>query len=145
MTSRADASADAMHPVTAEEEVVVRSLPCLVYALPRAIDADMMREQRLSNTEYLTVMHLSEAPGRQLRMGELAHACEMSLSGTTRVVQRLESEGFIQRVRRARDGRSWHAVPRQRSDRARTAPQNGPRSAGTAGRHHGTRQRRSPP
>ncbi|MGV9349953.1 MarR family winged helix-turn-helix transcriptional regulator [Streptomyces spiralis] len=110
MTSRAEASADAVRPLTAEEEAVVRSLPCLVYALPRAIDADMMREQRLSNTEYLTMMHLSEAPGRQLRMGELANACEMSLSGTTRVVQRLESEGFIQRVRCDRDGRSWHAA-----------------------------------
>jgi DNA-binding MarR family transcriptional regulator len=110
MTSRAEASADAVRPLTAEEEAVVRSLPCLVYALPRAIDADMMREQRMSNTEYLTMMHLSEAPGRQLRMGELANACEMSLSGTTRVVQRLESEGFIQRVRCDRDGRSWHAA-----------------------------------
>jgi DNA-binding MarR family transcriptional regulator len=110
MTPKAEAATDAVRPLTAEEEAVVRSLPCLVYALPRAIDADMMREQRLSNTEYLTMMHLSEAPGRQLRMGELAHACEMSLSGTTRVVQRLESEGFIRRVRCDRDGRSWHAA-----------------------------------
>ncbi|MEV7685345.1 MarR family winged helix-turn-helix transcriptional regulator [Streptomyces bungoensis] len=110
MTPRPEAAAEAVRPLTAEEEAVVRSLPSLIYALPRAIDADMMREQRMSNTEYTTLMHLSEAPGRQLRMGELACACEMSLSGTTRVVHRLESEGFIQRVRCDQDGRSWHAA-----------------------------------
>jgi DNA-binding MarR family transcriptional regulator len=110
MTPKPAATADAVRPLTAEEEAVVRSLPCLIYALPRAIDADMMREQRLSQTEYLTLMHLSEAPGRQLRMGELASACEMSLSGTTRVVHRLESEGYIQRVRCDQDGRSWRAA-----------------------------------
>ncbi|MGW0086304.1 MarR family winged helix-turn-helix transcriptional regulator [Streptomyces sp. NPDC003393] len=98
-----------MRPLTADEEAVVRSLPGLIYALPRAIDADMTREQRLSNTEYLTLMHLSEAPARRLHMGDLASACEMSLSGMTRVVGRLETEGFVRRSQCERDGRSWHA------------------------------------
>src|SRR3954447_3582925 len=109
MTPKPTPADDAVQPLTAEEEAVVRSLPSLIYALPRAIDAEMMREQRLSNSEYLTLMHLSEAPGRRLRMQELARACEMSLSGTSRIVQRLESEGFIERVRCDQDGRSWHA------------------------------------
>ncbi|MEU4132479.1 MarR family winged helix-turn-helix transcriptional regulator [Streptomyces wuyuanensis] len=100
---------EALQPLTPEEEAVVRALPSLLYALPRAIDAQMSREQGLSNTEYLTLMHLSEAPDRQLRMHELARAIEMSLSGTTRIVNRLESEGYIQRLRCDRDGRSWHA------------------------------------
>ncbi|MEV5149495.1 MarR family transcriptional regulator [Streptomyces sp. NPDC052727] len=98
-----------MRPLSADEEALVRSLPSLIYALPRAIDADMMREQRMSSTEYLTLMHLSEAPGRQMRMGALANACEMSLSGMTRVVHRLESQGHLQRLRCDQDGRSWHA------------------------------------
>jgi DNA-binding MarR family transcriptional regulator len=34
----------------------------------------------------------------------------MSLSGTTRVVHRLEKEGFIRRVRCDQDGRSWYAA-----------------------------------
>lgn len=63
----------------------------------------------MSNTEYLTLMHLSEAPDRQLRMHELAHAIEMSLSGASRIVQRLESEGYIERKQCDTDGRSWHA------------------------------------
>ena len=109
MTPKSTPPADALQPLTAEEEAVVRALPSLLYALPRAIDAQMQREQQLSNTEYLTLMYLSEAPDRQLRMHELAGAIEMSLSGTTRIVQRLESEGFIERLRCETDGRSWHA------------------------------------
>lgn len=96
--------------LTSEEEALVRALPRLIHALPRAIDADMVREQRLPNTEYLALMHLSEAPGRHLRMSDLAGVCEMSLSGTTRVVCRLESQGFAQRVRCAEDARGWNAA-----------------------------------
>ncbi|MER5409121.1 MarR family transcriptional regulator [Streptomyces sp. NPDC002769] len=100
---------EAPRPLTPDEEAVVRALPLLLYALPRAIDADMAREQRMSNTEYLTLMFLSEAPGRRLRMQELARAIEMSLSGTSRIVHRLESEGYIERMQCDTDGRSWHA------------------------------------
>jgi DNA-binding MarR family transcriptional regulator len=81
-----------------------------MYALPRAIDADMVREQRLPVVDYLALMHLSEAPDRQLRMSELAAACDMSVSGTSRVVHRLEGQGLVRRVRCARDARGWNAV-----------------------------------
>ncbi|MEW1773486.1 MarR family transcriptional regulator [Streptomyces sp. NPDC086777] len=108
MTSK-PAPRDGLKPLTVEEEAVVRALPSILYALPRAIDAQMQREQQLSNTEYLTLMYLSEAPRRQLRMHELAKTIEMSLSGTTRIVQRLEGEGFIERLRCEKDGRSWYA------------------------------------
>ncbi|GGT15738.1 MarR family winged helix-turn-helix transcriptional regulator [Streptomyces chromofuscus] len=99
-----------LRPLTAEEEAVVRALGRVVYALPRAIDADMMREQRLSLSEYLTLANLSEAPHRQLRMSDLAAAVEMSLSGMTRLASRLESQGLIERVRSEEDARGWNAV-----------------------------------
>ncbi|ANJ11997.1 MULTISPECIES: MarR family winged helix-turn-helix transcriptional regulator [Streptomyces] len=110
MTFQQTPSEEAVRPLTEDEEAVIRSLPSLIYALPRAIDADMTQEQRISATEYLALMHLSEAAERRLRMGDLSDACEMSLSGTTRVVHRLEKEGFIRRVRCSHDGRSWHAA-----------------------------------
>ncbi|MGW8952342.1 MarR family winged helix-turn-helix transcriptional regulator [Streptomyces sp. NPDC055709] len=99
-----------LQPLTPDEEAVVRSLPHLIHALPRAIDADMVREQRLSLIEYMALVHLSEAPDRQLRMGDLADACEMSLSGMTRLVSRLESQGLIQRARSDQDARGWNAI-----------------------------------
>lgn len=40
-------------PLTADEEAVLRSLGRVVHALPRAVDADMIREQRLSLIESL--------------------------------------------------------------------------------------------
>ncbi|MBQ0887115.1 MarR family transcriptional regulator [Streptomyces sp. RM72] len=110
MTSQPTPSEDAARPLNEDEEAIIRALPHLIYALPRAIDADMTQEQRMSATEYLALMHLSEASERRLRMGDLSTACEMSLSGTTRVVHRLEKEGFIRRVRCDHDGRSWHAA-----------------------------------
>ncbi|GAB3179690.1 DNA-binding MarR family transcriptional regulator [Micromonospora palomenae] len=97
-------------PLNADEEAVVRALPRIIHALPRAIDADLVREQGLPSIEYETLMHLSEAPARRLRMSELAAACEMSLSGMSRVVQRLERQGYVQRVRCAQDARGWNAV-----------------------------------
>ncbi|MEV7454239.1 MarR family winged helix-turn-helix transcriptional regulator, partial [Streptomyces nigra] len=94
-----------LRPLDAEEEAVVRALSRVIYALPRAIDADMMREQRLSLIEYLALANLSEAPDRQMRMSDLAAAVEMSLSGMTRLVTRLESQGLIQRVKSSLDAR----------------------------------------
>ncbi|MFF3559240.1 MarR family winged helix-turn-helix transcriptional regulator [Streptomyces sp. NPDC002574] len=97
-------------PLTPDEEALVRSLARVIYALPRALDTDLVREQRMPLIEYLTLMHLSEAPGRQLRMSDLAAVCELSLSGMTRVVQRLEKQGIVQRIRSEQDARGWNAV-----------------------------------
>lgn len=104
------AASRAIEPLSPDEEAVVRSLSRVIYALPRAMDADMVREQRIPLIEYLTLMHLSEAPDRQLRMSDLARVCELSVSGMTRVVHRLEGEGFVQRVKCAQDARGWNAV-----------------------------------
>ncbi|MEN3536386.1 MarR family transcriptional regulator [Microbispora sp. ZYX-F-249] len=97
-------------PLTADEEALVRALPRLMYALPRAIDADMVREQQLPLIEWTALMRLSEAPQRRLRMGELAVACELSLSGMTRIVTVLERQGLVERVRCDDDARGFNAV-----------------------------------
>ncbi|XES00064.1 MarR family winged helix-turn-helix transcriptional regulator [Streptomyces sp. S1D4-11] len=43
-------------------------------------------------------------------MSELATACNLSLSGMTRVVNRLEKQGFVQRAKCQEDLRGWNAV-----------------------------------
>ncbi len=97
-------------PLTADEDALIRALPRLIYALPRAIDADMVREQQLPLIEWTALMRLSEAPRRRMRMGELAVACELSLSGMTRIVTVLERQGLVERVRCDDDARGWNAV-----------------------------------
>ncbi len=92
------------------EEELVRELARVMLVLPRAVDADMMREQRLPLSEYTTLMHLSEATDGQMRMSELASVCNLSLSGMTRIVTRLETQGLVERARCAEDARGWNAV-----------------------------------
>ncbi|MEE6257745.1 MarR family winged helix-turn-helix transcriptional regulator [Plantactinospora sonchi] len=97
-------------PLTPEEEAVVRALGRAILVVPRALDADLSREQRMSLNEYSALQHLSESPDRQMRMSELAAACDLSLSGMTRIVSRLEQPGYVVRVRCAEDARGWNAV-----------------------------------
>jgi DNA-binding MarR family transcriptional regulator len=64
----------------------------------------------MSLSEYTALMHLSEAPGRSLRMSDLATACALSLSGMSRIVSRLEAQGLVERERVSCDRRGLNAV-----------------------------------
>ncbi|MET8908801.1 MarR family winged helix-turn-helix transcriptional regulator [Micromonospora sp. NPDC004551] len=104
------AAPEPLRPVDAEEEALVRSLGRIMHVLPRAIDADMVGDRQLPLTEYTALMHLSEAPERRMRMSDLASACQLSLSGMTRTIARLETQGLAERVKCAEDARGWNAV-----------------------------------
>ncbi|MEV7239021.1 MarR family transcriptional regulator [Streptomyces sp. NPDC051020] len=97
-------------PLDPSEEAFVRELSRVMLALPRAVDTDIVRGAGLPLSEYTPLMHLSEAPGKAIRMSELAAACNLSLSGMTRVVTRLEKQGWVERAKCAQDGRGWNAV-----------------------------------
>jgi DNA-binding MarR family transcriptional regulator len=97
-------------PLTGEEEAFIRAFARATVTVPRAFEADLMREQRMSLSEYFALMHLSENPGGRLRMSDLAAAAALSLSGMTRIVNRLEGAGLVRRERSADDRRGWHAV-----------------------------------
>jgi DNA-binding MarR family transcriptional regulator len=103
-------TAQELKPLSDSEEAFFRALAHAFVALPKAFDADLMREHGMSLSEYLTLMHLSEAPERWMRMSDLAAIADLSLSGMTRVVARLEKQGLVVRERSASDGRSWYAV-----------------------------------
>ena len=96
--------------MSATEEDFVRALGRVLTALPRAVELDMARAGRLPLSEYDALRHLSEAEGRTLRMSELAGAADLSLSGMTRIVNRLEQRGLVKRVKCVADGRGWNAV-----------------------------------
>lgn len=99
-----------IRPLSPDEEEVARAIGRAIIALPRAIDADLTREQHLTLNEYGALQHLSEAPDRRLRMSELAAACDVSLSGMTRIVGRLENSGLVERVPCPEDARGSNAV-----------------------------------
>ncbi|WP_377272989.1 MarR family winged helix-turn-helix transcriptional regulator [Peterkaempfera sp. SMS 1(5)a] len=103
-------SEEPLRPLDANEEAFLRALGRVILALPRLVDADMVREAGLPLSEYTALRHLSETPEKMLRMSELACACDLSLSGMTRVVMRLEKQGWVERVKSPEDGRGWNAV-----------------------------------
>ncbi|BCY14924.1 MarR family winged helix-turn-helix transcriptional regulator [Actinoplanes sp. L3-i22] len=88
----------------------MRALGRFLLVVPRALDADLIREQRMSASEYSVLRHLSETPDRRMRMSELAAACDMSLSGMTRLAAKLESLGYLKRIRCEEDARGANAV-----------------------------------
>ncbi|WP_213011439.1 MarR family winged helix-turn-helix transcriptional regulator [Paractinoplanes toevensis] len=97
-------------PLTAEEEAVMRALGRLMLVLPRALTTDLERDQRMSASEYSVLRNLSESRCGSMRMTELALACDMSLSGMTRLAAKLEAQGFLKRTKCDSDARGWNAV-----------------------------------
>ncbi len=73
--------------------------------ITRALEAELLAEQQLSLAAYDVLVQLVEAPGRRLRMTELADAVLLSRSGVTRLVDRLEKAGLVSRCPVAGDGR----------------------------------------
>src|SRR5690349_18372126 len=100
---------DGILPLTAEEEAVMRALGRLMLVLPRSLNSDLERGQRMTASEYSVLRHLSESHCGRLRMSELALSCDMSLSGMTRLAAKLESQGYLTRTKCPDDARGWNA------------------------------------
>lgn len=77
----------------------------VVKALPRFLDVDLLQGIGLSASEYSVIMHLSEAPKRELRMSDLAGSCELSASRMTRLVDDLQSRSLVTKEVSSTDGR----------------------------------------
>src|SRR5579863_4922215 len=92
-------------PLSATEETLWRAVMRIVKVLPRHLDSDLIRGAGLTASEYTTIMHLSEARNRELRMADLANATDLSASRTTRLVDDLQSRGFVTKVASSSDAR----------------------------------------
>ena len=69
------------------------------------LDAELRDEHDLTFGSYDVLLRLARAPGRCLRMTELAERVLMSPSGLTRMVDRLVAQGLVQRERFDGDAR----------------------------------------
>ncbi len=74
------------------------------------LDRDLRESHHLSLPEYEILVRLSEAPGRRLRMAELADSMSYSRSRVTHTVSRMEHGGLVERTACASDGRGVEAV-----------------------------------
>ncbi len=84
----------------------LRSHAVVVRELERELDADA----QLPLAWYDVLLTLAQAPGRRLRMAQLADQVMLSRSGLTRLVDRLEREGLVSRERSSDDARGMYTV-----------------------------------
>jgi DNA-binding MarR family transcriptional regulator len=92
-------------PLNESEEVFWRALMRIVLSLPRRLDSDLVRTVGITANEYTTLMCLSEAPGRELRMADLANAAALSASRMTRLVDDLQTRGLVTKRASSEDAR----------------------------------------
>jgi DNA-binding MarR family transcriptional regulator len=89
----------------AEESLAWRALARTLVRLPAALDAQLRRDAGISHFEFGVLALLSEAPGRTLRMSELAMGAGSSLPRLSQVVARLEQRDWMRRTPDPADGR----------------------------------------
>ena len=93
-------------------------------ALEKALDHELVATHGLPLSSYEVLLFLAEAPDGRMRMCDLADSVLLSRSGITRLADRLEAEGLIERVSCETDRRGSHAViteaGRGRLDEARS-------------------------
>jgi DNA-binding MarR family transcriptional regulator len=102
--------AEELTPLDALEEPTWRALARFFVVAPRLLDEDLQRGAHMSLSAYTILMHLSEAPGRTLRMTDLANRAYLSGSRTTRLLDELIADQLVTKERNAVDGRSFHAT-----------------------------------
>jgi DNA-binding MarR family transcriptional regulator len=78
--------------------------------ISRRLDDDLRSEQQMTLAEYAALVQLAEAPGRRLRMNQLADGIVLSRSGATRLIDRLVADGLVERSHCSSDGRGAEAV-----------------------------------
>lgn len=77
--------------------------------LQGVLETRLKRSFGLTLPDYNVLLALQEAPGRSLRMGELAERVVFSPSRLTYIVSHLERDGWVRKVVSAKDRRISHA------------------------------------
>jgi DNA-binding MarR family transcriptional regulator len=93
-----------------EQQAAWRPFAALLFRVPALLEAQLQKDAGIGHFEYMVLVSLSEAPGRTLRMSELAAMASGSLSRLSHVVARLEARGWVRREPCPGDGRFINAV-----------------------------------
>ncbi len=106
----------ALRPLADRELRAWRGLLRTHAVLVRRLDAELEAEHGLALTNYEVLLHLGAADGRRMRMCDIADCVLLSRSGLTRLVDRLERDGLVERVSCADDARGAYAVLTEAGD-----------------------------
>jgi DNA-binding MarR family transcriptional regulator len=76
----------------------------------RRLEHELQTEQGMSLADYDVLVQLAMADDRRLRMSELADRLVLSRSGATRLMDRLQAQGLVDRVSCESDRRGQWAI-----------------------------------
>lgn len=78
--------------------------------LLRILEQELQVNRKIAIASYDVLVQLAEAPDHRLRMSELAQAVLLSRSGLTRLVDRLQKDGLVERHPDPSDARGLYTV-----------------------------------
>lgn len=110
MAPTSSVPAEAIQELSWQELGAWRGLLRVHSALVKALDAELLADHDLPLTSYEVLINLQAAPDHRRRMAELAEGVLLSRSGMTRLVDRLERDGLLERDACVSDGRGTFAV-----------------------------------
>jgi DNA-binding MarR family transcriptional regulator len=98
-------------PTPTEDSVAAwRALLLAQSTALRAIDADLQRDGHIPLHWYDVLLELNAAPGRKLRIQQLASRVVLTRTRVSRLVDRLADNGLVSRQPDPEDGRACFAV-----------------------------------
>jgi DNA-binding MarR family transcriptional regulator len=104
------ASATDTQLLSREELAAWRGLLRVHAALTRELDSELASAHDLPLSSYEVLLFLHGAPEGRMRMSELADIMLLSRSGLTRLVDRLEQAGMLERRACSEDARGYYAA-----------------------------------
>ena len=105
----ATSSSTSVQPLTEQELGAWRGLLRTHAMLVKRLDAELESAHGLPLTSYEVLLHLWHADEAKMRMCDVAESVLLSRSGLTRLVDRLERDGYVERVSCADDARGAYA------------------------------------
>ncbi|SCF37829.1 transcriptional regulator, MarR family [Micromonospora mirobrigensis] len=94
----------------ADEQQTWRAFLASSRALMETLDRELQRDAGMPHAYYEILVRLSEAPGRSMRMSDLADATGSSRSRLSHAASRLEAAGWVRRDECPSDRRGQLAV-----------------------------------
>jgi MarR family transcriptional regulator, 2-MHQ and catechol-resistance regulon repressor len=86
-------------------------------ALQRRLADDLQASAGLAMTTYEVLVRLARSPGERLAHSELSRQLSLSSGGITRVIDRIEKDGYVCRERDTSDKRVYHVALTDRGRR----------------------------
>jgi DNA-binding MarR family transcriptional regulator len=99
-----------MRELSTEQRTAWLGLLDVYNRVVKELDHELEREHGLSLSAYSVLATLTRRPEGQLRMSELADRVLISRPGMTRLIERLERDGLVERRRGGADSRQVHAA-----------------------------------